>query len=88
MNALQIKSLISIRKNQFTIKIVENKFTRNSAIKGLVYIENLKEQTTYHHYVVIYGNIFNATATFFGTSAIFIRSEANQTLKDYVMDAY
>ena len=77
MNDLQIKSLISIRQNQFTIKIIENNFTRNSAIKGLVYIENLKEQTTFKNYVAIYGNMFNGTATFFGTSAIFIRSEAN-----------
>ena len=59
------------------MKIVENNFTRNSAIKGLVYIENLKEQTTLKNYVIIYGNIFHATASFLGTSAIFIRSEAN-----------
>jgi hypothetical protein len=77
MNDLQIKSLISIRHNQFTIKIIENKFARNSAIKGLIYIENLKEQTTFKNYVAINGNVFNGTATFFGTSAIFIRSEAN-----------
>jgi hypothetical protein len=77
MNDLQIKSLISIRQNQFNIKIIENNFTRNSAIKGLVYIENLKEQTTFKNYVAIYGNMFNGTATFFGTSAIFIRSESN-----------
>ena len=88
MNYLQIKSLISIRQNQFTIKIIENTFTRNSAIKGLVYIENLKEQTTFKNYVAIYGNIFDATATFFGTSAIFIRSEANQTLFPYRIDQY
>ncbi len=76
-NNLQIKNLISIRQNQFTIKIVENIFTKNSAVKGLVYIENLKEFTTQRQYVVIYGNIFNYTATFFANSAIFIRSEAN-----------
>lgn len=77
LNDMQIKNLISIRQNQFTVKIIENTFTRNSDIKGLVYIENLKELTTNKQYVVIFGNTFNYTATFFGNSAIFIRSEAN-----------
>jgi hypothetical protein len=85
---MQIKNLISIRQNQFTVKIIENTFTRNSGIKGLVYIENLKELTTNKQYVVIFGNTFNYTATFFGNSAIFIRGEANQTLYDYQPDDY
>jgi hypothetical protein len=77
LNDLQIKNLISIRQNEFTIKIIENNFTRNSAIKGLVYIENLKEFTKNEQYLVIFGNTFNYTATFFGNSAIFIRGETN-----------
>jgi len=32
---------------------------------------------------VIYGNTFNYTASFFGISTIYIRSEANQTLAAY-----
>jgi hypothetical protein len=83
LNDLQIKNLISIRQNQFTVKIIENIFNKNSGIKGLVYIENLKEFTTNSQYIVIYANIFSSTATFFGNSAIFIRGEANETLAQF-----
>ena len=46
-NALQIKNLISIRENQNSIVITENTFQYNSVVKGLIYIENVKNMTTY-----------------------------------------
>jgi hypothetical protein len=81
---LQIKNLISIRKNQFKVKIVENTFKMNSAIKGLIYIENSKEISTKNNYVAIYGNKFSYTASFFDASAIFFRHEASDKLSNYV----
>ena len=53
-----------------------------------MYIENLKELTKHEQYIVIYGNTFNYTATFFGNSAIFIRGETNQTYDEYVPNNY
>lgn len=37
--SLQIKNLLSIRRHQYTLSLVNNTFNTNSAIKGLVYIE-------------------------------------------------
>ncbi len=56
----------------------------NSAIKGLLYIENSKEISTMNNYVAIYGNKFSYTASFFDASAIFIRHEATDKLSNYV----
>lgn len=80
---MQIKNLISIRKNQFKVKILENTFSMNSVVKGLIYIENSKEISTMNNYVAIFGNKFNYTATFFDASAIFIRHEATDKLSNY-----
>ena len=85
--ALQIKNLISIRKNKFSITIAKNTFSKNSVIKGLIYIENLKEFQAADQLVLIYDNTFEKTATFFDTSAIFIRHEAdNRNLKQYTVN--
>jgi hypothetical protein len=35
------------------------------------------------NYVLVYGNLFNYTATFFETSAIFIRSETHMDMERY-----
>ena len=68
---LQVKSLIVIRENVGSIEIIQNTFFKNSAVKGVIYIENLLGM----EYVLIHGNTFNYTATFFDASAIFIRSK-------------
>jgi hypothetical protein len=59
-----------VRENNGSIEIVQNTFYKNSAVKGVIYIENLEDMD----YVLIHGNTFNYTATFFDASAIFIRS--------------
>ncbi len=38
-----MKSLVSIRGNKYDIVIAGNTFTYNSVVKGLIYIENVKE---------------------------------------------
>ena len=81
--ALQLKNLISIRKNAQTVKLLENTFEFNSVVKGLVYIENTYEMSANENFVLVYGNVFNYTATFFETSAIFIRSETNIDMETY-----
>jgi hypothetical protein len=69
-DTLQVKSLIVVLENVGSIEIVQNTFNKNSAVKGVIYIENLEDMK----YVLIHGNTFNYTATFFDASAIFIRS--------------
>jgi hypothetical protein len=57
-------------------------------VKGLIYIENLKEISTMNNYVAVSGNKFSYTASFFDASAIFIRHEAPDKLSNYVPTMY
>ncbi|CDW88401.1 UNKNOWN [Stylonychia lemnae] len=71
---LQLKNLITIRKQQNKIEIIENSISANFVIKGAIYIEGDDENPNYStQTILIKNNYFLRVMSFYSTSAIHIR---------------
>ena len=64
-----MKTLISIINTPYTIKITDNIFTKNTVVKGLIYIESQHRLNP----ILISTNTFTSNAAYYGTIGIHIR---------------
>ncbi len=67
----QMRNLISILDNKFTIIINGNTFYNNTGVKGQVFIQSSFTRATP---VLISSNTFNHLGSYFSTNGIFIRA--------------
>ena len=79
-NQLQIKSLISIVNHYHKFELVENTFTSNSGVKGIIFLDFFA-RTNYPVYIT--GNVFDRNAGYIDSNVIFIRARGKNSQDVY-----